>query len=262
MMTTTKTLLTLSLLAGCAVDADTDSTEQKTTGMYAVVLPQSGTGQNREVMSGFDPLVVEVTNLSGEPMAGVYVTFTAPASGASAVLRAGGIVATDDNGRAEILPYANQIAGNYMVWAHADGADAMPFSLTNSAAPPAIVLPILGNNQQHYAGGAFADPLTVEVRDNFGNPCPDIPVSFEAPASGATTRMTNEGQTVTDDEGHASVFAVAGEVPGTYVVQANVIGAPSFPFVLTNTSTDGTIVLPNGHRLDLNIEFEQATAFK
>jgi hypothetical protein len=225
-------VLALSLVAGCAVDADLASTEHHVAGQL-ILLPDSGTGQNREVMSTFDPLVVSLYDTYGNPMSDVQVTFTAPASGPSSTFRFGGQAHTDSEGRAELRPYANQWAGTYTVWASTDGAEPMPFVLTNGAASPAMILPILGTNQFRPMGMAFEHPLTVEVRDNYGNLVEGAPVEFVAPASGATSQMM-DSTTVTDDEGRASTFAVAGNTMGTYTVLAKVTGAPSIPFILTN----------------------------
>lgn len=225
-------VLALSLVTGCAVDGDLASTEQKVAS-EAVLLPHSGTGQNREVMSTFDPLVVTLYDTDGNPLAGAEVAFTAPTAGASSTFRFGNIVQTDDEGRAEMRPYANQWAGTYTVWASADGAAPMPFTLTNGAASPAQLVGILGMNQIRTAGQMFEHPLTVEVRDNYGNAVPNTPVYFVPPSNGPTTHMMDD-TSITDDEGRASAFAVAGEMPGTYAVLARVTGAPSIPFVLSN----------------------------
>lgn len=233
MTTKPYSLIALLVAGGCAVDTDLAETAQHVAGS-PVLLPDSGTGQNREVMSSFDPLVVMLFDTYGNPIEGATVTFTAPATGPSATLRFDGQVETDATGRAELRPYANQWAGTYTVWAHADGAQPMPFVLTNSAAPPAVMLPLLGTDQARPAGMPFEYPLTIEVRDNYGNVVEGAPVEFVAPASGATTRLLDGNVAVTGDDGRAAVFAVAGDVVGTYTVLATVAGAPAVPFELSN----------------------------
>lgn len=255
-MTIKHTILTLSLVAGCATDTDLDTTTQASMN-HPILLPASGTGQNREVMSGFDPLVVTLTDTYGTPVAGATITFTSPVSGASASFQLNGQTETDENGRAELRGYANQWAGTYTVWAHADGADPMPFVLTNSAAGPAHTYPVIGSNQARPTGMMFAQPLTVEVRDNYGNLVSNAPVHFVAPMSGATTQMSDGGLTVTNEDGLASVFATAGMTPGTYTVQALVSGSPAASFTLTNM--DGGIVFPELPYADLHIEGGKAS---
>lgn len=232
-------LIALSLTTGaCAIDADLESVEQHAASS-SVLLPEDGTGQNREVMSSFDPLVVTLFDKHGAPIVGAPVSFTGPTTGPSASFRFGGVAETDDEGRAELRPYANQLAGTYTVWVQAQGANSMPFVLTNAAASPAKLLPVLGTDQVSAIGLPFQYPLTIEVRDNYGNRVEDAPVEFVAPMTGATTRMLDDGRAITDDEGRASVFAYAGDTSGTYTVLAKVTGAPSIPFVLSNAVTTG-----------------------
>jgi hypothetical protein len=234
----TQLILALSFAAGgCAIETDLDVVAQEAAGA-PVLLAQSGTGQDREVMSTFDPLVVTLTDTGGNPLADATITFTSPLAGASATFRFGGQVTTDASGRAELRPYANSIAGTYTVWAHADGAMAMPFVLTNMAGAPAQLVTVLGTNQARKVGAAFPYPLTIEVRDNWGNLVEGAPVQFVAPTSGPTTRMAGDGSTVTDDEGRAAVFATAGDMVGSYSVVAKVAGAPSVTFSLSNLASE------------------------
>ena len=231
-------IVALSLLVGgCAVDTDMDSLAQE-SGITPILLPEGGTGQDREVMSSFDPLTVTLTDTSGNPLADRMITFSTPPAGPSAWFRFGGTVETDAHGRADIRPYANSIAGTYTVWAHAEGASPMPFVLTNMAAGPAVMQPVLGTNQARKTGMPFHQPLTVEIHDNYGNVVEGAPVQFIAPMHGATTNMSEGGNTVTDDEGRAAVFATAGDMVGTYTVTAKVPGAPSVTFTLANVADE------------------------
>lgn len=255
-MTTTK-LLALSLLAACATEADLTTAEQGVDGR-PILLPESGTGQNRVVMNAFAPLVVNLTDIDGAPLSNVQITFTAPAAGASAVFAGGNHVTTDANGRAQITPWASSLKGTYTVWANADGADPMPFTLTNIPDAPAILVQVLGSGQVRQLRMPFNDPLVVAVWDRYGNAIEGAEVAFEAPATGPTTQMPAGGNTITDDEGHASVFAVAGDQPGSYTVSAKVTGAPRVGFTLTNAAPGNVITLPNGAHVDLDVAFEQA----
>ena len=233
----TTMIFALSLLAGgCVTDPDLDSVSHAVTDA-PVLLAESGTGQDREVTSTFDPLVVTLTDGDGSPLANATITFTAPMTGASATFRFDGQTVTDANGRAELRPYANTISGTYTVWAHADGAMPMPFVLTNMAGAPAQLATVLGAVQSRQVGKTFAQPLTVEVRDSWGNAVEGAPVKFVPPATGPTTRMVDD-TTETDNEGRAAVFAVAGEMVGSYTVTAQVAGAPSATFSLSNVASE------------------------
>ena len=235
--THTNMILALSLFAGaCATDTDLDSVSHAVTDA-PILLAEEGTGQDREVTSTFDPLVVTLTDGDGNPIPNTTITFTAPMTGASATFRFDGQAVTDAAGRAELRPYANTVAGTYTVWAHADGATPMPFVLTNMAGPPAQLVTVLGAVQGRQVGMPFVQPLTVEVRDFWNNPVEGAPVTFVAPATGPTTRMT-DNTTETDNEGRAAVFAIAGDTVGSYTVAAKVAGAPAVTFSLSNLASD------------------------
>ena len=128
----------------------------------------SGSGQTA---SGafFDPLVVTVTaNNPIEPVAGGLVTFTPPASGASATISANPAVIGGD-GTASATASSNFIGGSYTVSATAAGAPgAASFSLTNYAVVSIAVSPgdpslALGVSGQFIATGTFTDGSTQDM---------------------------------------------------------------------------------------------------
>jgi hypothetical protein len=93
----------------------------------------SGNGQSTGVNTAFSaPLVVTVTaNNSSEPVAGGQVTFTPPASGASATLT-GSPATISATGTASVTATANGVTGGYTVLAKAAGITAPAnFSLAN-----------------------------------------------------------------------------------------------------------------------------------
>jgi F5/8 type C domain/Bacterial Ig-like domain (group 1)/Domain of unknown function DUF11 len=99
----------------------------------ASITATGGTPQSASIGTAFlIPLQVTVKDSGGNPVSGVTVTFSAPVSGASAVLSAGS-VATDANGLASVTATANGSLGSYTVTATA-GALSASFSLTNT--PP------------------------------------------------------------------------------------------------------------------------------
>ncbi len=99
----------------------------------------SGSGQTA---GAFAPLVVTVTaNNPIEPVAGGQVTFTPPASGASAVLT-GNPATIGASGTASVTATSDGVAGSYTVSATASGAPgAASFSLTNVALVSIAVSP-------------------------------------------------------------------------------------------------------------------------
>jgi hypothetical protein len=102
------------------------------------ITPTSGNHQSATINVAFaQPLTVTVKpNNAGEPVVGGQVTFTAPASGASASLP-GAPAKIGADGQASVTASANGTAGSYRVTASAGGALAAHFDLTNLAAPTA-----------------------------------------------------------------------------------------------------------------------------
>ena len=100
-----------------------------------VVTITGGNNQTGVVGSSFaDPLSVTVTaNDPQEPVAGGVVSFTAPASGASASFTGNPAVIGAD-GSASVSATANSVGGTYAVTA-STGAGSASFSLTNVAQP-------------------------------------------------------------------------------------------------------------------------------
>jgi len=195
-----------------------------------------GTPQSARINTAFTwPLTVQLRGVAGAPQVGETVTFTAPASGASATL-ASSTVLTDVNGQAVVPATANGTTGSYTVTASA-GAYTASFTLTNAAAPVAGGLAaVSGTPQSAQVGAAFAQPLRVRLLDVNNAPMAGVSVSFVAPASGASATLS-ASTAMTDANGEASVTVTANGTAGSYAVTASVLaGAYTTSFALTNTA--------------------------
>jgi hypothetical protein len=103
----------------------------------------SGTNQSAAINTAFaNPLVVSVTaKNAAEPVAGGAITFTAPGSGASAVLAGSPTIGSD--GKASVTATANGTTGTYTVSAAASGiASPAKFTLTNTAPASPTITPL------------------------------------------------------------------------------------------------------------------------
>ncbi|MDX6538867.1 MAG: hypothetical protein QOI71_477 [Gaiellales bacterium] len=106
----------------------------------AVAVVAGSSPQSAQVNAAYGvALAAKVTDASAQPVAGVTVTFTAPASGASGVFAGGGATVTavtGANGVATAPQFtANATAGAFAVSASVSGVSpAASFSLTNTAA--------------------------------------------------------------------------------------------------------------------------------
>ncbi|HEV3198048.1 MAG TPA: discoidin domain-containing protein [Bryobacteraceae bacterium] len=96
----------------------------------ATITVSGGTPQSTAPGTGFpNPLQVTVTDSAANPVSGIAVTFTAPSSGASAILSSGTAL-TNALGVASVTAMANNISGGYIVTASA-GTLSASFFLTN-----------------------------------------------------------------------------------------------------------------------------------
>ncbi|MBZ5618513.1 MAG: discoidin domain-containing protein [Acidobacteriia bacterium] len=202
-----------------------------------------GTPQTAPTRGAFlNPLQVTLKDANGALVSGATITFTAPASGASAVLSSGTAV-TNGLGVASVTATANAIAGSYLVTATM-GTLSATFSLTNTTANVVVTQAAGSTPQSTAVNTAFANPLQLTVTDPLGNTVSGLMVTFTAPASGASAFLSS-GSTVTNGNGIASVTAIANNIAGSYAVTATVSGL-SVLFNLTNTAGQVTITATGG----------------
>jgi hypothetical protein len=204
-------------------------------GTPTTVTASSGTPQSTTIGTAFPtPLQATVTDVGGNPVPGVTVSFAAPGSGASAAVAASAI--TDGSGVASVTATANLTAGGYSVTASVAGVvTPATFSLTNTAGAPASIVVSGGSPQSATINTAFASPLQVLVTDAGGNPVGGVTVNFAAPGSGASATVPATAST--SGSGIASVTATANATAGSYSVTASVVGvATPATFSLTNTA--------------------------
>jgi len=177
----------------------------------------NGDGQTATVATSFSQnLRVQVKDQFGNVIPNTTVTFTAPASGASATLFPQGGGVTDSNGMASAGVLAGNIAGTYKVTASA-GSAANTLMLTNQAAAPAALTATNGGGQSAQVTQPFANPLQATVTDIFGNPVSGAQVQFVASPNGASANLGSLTAT-TDTNGRATTTAAANTVAGAYTV--------------------------------------------
>ncbi|HUD41985.1 MAG TPA: DUF1566 domain-containing protein [Dokdonella sp.] len=102
-------------------------------GAPAVIAALGGGGQSTAVGHPFAlPLAVQVRDAANHPVSGATVIFTAPGSGAGAILSATSVT-TDGNGYAAVTATANAVTGSYAVQAAVSGVPApATFALGNT----------------------------------------------------------------------------------------------------------------------------------
>ncbi len=214
------------------------------TGMTAL-LATVGTPQSAVIGHPFGlALQAMLQDGHGNPMSCQTVSFSAPASGASATLSPTATT-TDANGVAQVMATSNATAGSYSVTA-TSGALSVPFSLTNVAPAPFKVATVSGTPQSAAVGTPFAVPLTAIVLDNQtpADPVPGVTVTFVLPFNGPSATLSSL-TALTNAQGMASVTATADVTVGSYYVGA-FVGQTNAAFALTNTGGSLTRLVTDG----------------
>ena len=205
----------------------------------------AGTPQSTAVSTAFaTALQATVRDAGNNPVSGVTVTFTAPATGASAAFSGSATATAVTNASgvatAPVLT-ANSQAGGYTVTASAAGVGtAASFSLTNLAGSAASVSATAGTPQTATVSTAFATALQATVRDASNNPVSGVTVTFTAPATGASAAFSGSATAtaVTNASGIATAPALtANTQAGGYAVTASAAGVgTTASFSLTNVA--------------------------
>ena len=198
----------------------------------------SGNAQSARVGNPFAAtLVLQLTDTYGNGVPGANVTFTAPSSGASALLGDSSEI-SDAQGQVSTSASANTLTGTYSIIASVGGMSAT-WTLTNSAAPAANLAVRTGDNQSVALNSALAGPLVVQVTDTYGNPTANVSVSFTPPSSGASLVSTPTPFTTTTNVGGLAGFlGSANGTLGTYSVAAAAAGVtPTVAFTVSNVAS-------------------------
>ena len=218
----------------------------------------SGSPQSAMVNTAFAAPLVATVTMGGSPLGGAFVTFTAPAAGASGTFAGGTNTETDSTGSNGVATSstftANGVIGTVTVATSVAGATATTsFNLTNTSGPPASISATSGSLQDTPVSKAFGAPLVATVLDANGYPVTGASVTFTAPASGASGTFANGTATETDTTNASGVATsstfTANATSGAYTVTASNAGiATAANFSLTNitgavvsiTATSGT----------------------
>lgn len=219
-------------------------------GAATLAIPARGTPQSTLVSQAFDaPLVTKITDSYGNGISGFTVTFTAPASGASAMLTPT-VMDTDGNGEAQVSAAANATAGQYQVIASGTGLSTQAvFHLTNSASAPQQGTAVCGASKQvATVGMTFDHFLRVHVTSDGSTAVSGASVDFVAASSGPSATLSN-GVTsgnhitlLTDANGDATATAKANANAGSHTVSVGITGSA------TSLATFQLVNLPAGER--------------
>jgi hypothetical protein len=188
------------------------------------------------------PITVQVLDVARRPVPDARVVIELPGGSAEP-----DTADTDDQGKvtsALTLGFqVGQVQGAAKV-IRPEGAAEVRAGFTVTALPASAngLAMVSGDSQQGPAGAALAAPLVVEVTDAFGNPIPDVPITWSPEGGGSVS----ETSTATDAQGQSSVVRTLGPSAGEQTTLAISQELAGSPVVFNHTATAGN---PSGVRV-------------
>ncbi len=184
-----------------------------------------------------EPFVVRVTDVCNNSVVGSPVTFTLEAGAGS--LSGPQPIFTDGNGLASSTLTFGALVGEHWVYATAPGLVGSPAGfVADATGTPASIAMVSGDGQSAVVNTALPQHLDVVVRDYFGNPVPNVDVTFAVTEGSAYFR--NGTIITTDSSGVASARTVMGTVAGPVTITASVDNLTGSPVVFSATALPGT----------------------
>ena len=236
-----------------SISAISNSFQVSAATVSVTISVYEGDGQSAAAGSAYGgPLKARVTDLFGNPMPGIAVTFAAPGTGPSVTFAGPPTVTTDASGIA-ISPVmtANTITGAFAVTATAPNAPSPATFLLTNLQPAASALAFIQHPTDTPAGATITPPVTVQLQDSSGAPVhtANVPITLQVnvPARRANT-FSGLATQVTDANGLATFASLKGAQAGAYQLQAetnSVASATSNPFHIT-AGTPATILASGG----------------
>jgi len=212
-------------VVSCAHDS-TKNTAPPTAAAIRVIKGDAQQGIVGQPLS--DSLVVLVADADGQPLAGQKVTFRVMVQepGAAVIPE---VVNTDAHGLAATEGVLGPIAGLWQVQAEVAGGAGRILTARLSATSlpdmPDSISITSGQDQGGRVLTQLTDSLVVEVVDRFGNPEPDVQVSWTAIGGGSASAET----TVTGADGRTGITRVLGGTAGDQSTTAAVEGLKGSP---------------------------------
>ena len=202
------------------------------------VVVSAGDGQTAPVGTpATDSLTAKVLDKHGNPVVGATVQWTV-AVGSGSVSPTS--VASDAAGLAKTRLTLGTQPGSNTVTATVAGVPPLVFAATAVAGAPATLVMVSGDAQTASVGAYLADPLTVRVLDQFGNPVASATVTW-TPSAGSGS--LDPAATTTNADGLSSTRWALGEHPGAASASASVAGVPGVPFSATATTGPAALVV-------------------
>lgn len=196
------------------------------------IVAVSGDPQSAPVNTALPaPLVVRVTDESGNPISGQQITWSVTGGGSVS----SATTVTDGDGQSSVTRTLGPTAGQQTTQATAPGLAGSPvtFTHTATAGTAAGVNKVSGDGQSAQAGTELTLPLVVRVLDDGQNPIPNRDVTWIVTGGGGSV---SEENTRTNAQGETSVRWTLGPSAGANSVNAVVSGVGTATFTATGTA--------------------------
>jgi hypothetical protein len=225
----------------------------------------SGDGQTAEIGSPLpQPLVVQLTDDNGAPLAGIEVDWSSLSPGGALSSL---IARTDAQGLAQVTAQLGSTAGMQSFTAAVTGAQNSPVTFTEvaTAAPAAQLVLVSGDMQTGPPSSMLAAPLVVKVVDKFGNGVAGFTVTFSVGTGGGVLSATSA---TTGADGTASVMVTLGPAAETETFSVTASGLAGSPVTFTETSSSLTLdhisISPAGQMLGVggSVSYTAVAVFK
>jgi len=193
------------------------------------------------------PLVAQLVNGAGQPVAGVQVVFqvtnqdgTLLPVGATGGGSAGVVVNTDAQGLASVnFTLGSRVgAGNNVITASTAGlATTAVFAASATASATGLIVVDSGNNQSGVIGQGLPLPFIAVVTDTGFNRLSGVPVTFTVKKGGGSLAGKATVTTTSDSDGRVMATLTLGPNPGinNNLVEANFAGNTGFPASFSTT---------------------------
>jgi adhesin/invasin len=211
----------LAAAAACGKDSSSTTNPGGSLTGFTIVVDSASQGQSvvvgKSVVIGFR--VMNSTATAGVPSQSVTAI---PATGSGTV--ATSPVTTDANGHATVSWTLGTTSGPNILTLSTTGVTSS-VTATALAAAPTKLMKVSVDSQTVVASGSAS--LIVRSTDQFGNPVPNVPVTWTS--TGGTITPTT---TTTGSAGNAAVTFTTGAIPATYSITATSPGLTSVTFTL------------------------------
>ena len=186
------------------------------------------------------PLVVLVTDTKDRPVAGAAVSFAFDDASATGTIIPPSATTGGDGIASTTITLGDQVGA---VTGHASVTVPQgtvpvtaPFTATTLPDNANGIAPVSGNKQTAPVGTQLAQPLVVQVTDQFFNPIAGVTVNWSVTGGGSVS----DASTVTGADGKTQVTRTLGTATGTETTLATSGGLAGSPVTFTSTATAGS----------------------